>query len=215
MLKSGILPDSKNYNLLLRTARDCGIGDPALATSLLLRPVQKPEKGNLSVPGSKTVIDVDLLERQLFLQADPLSERQRGSEEELHSQQDLTQLIPADQTAPLPVNLAGEGGDLNLLDIFEGKVGSVISLGCVDGASDRLALIGGAKGFLDKMEANGLVPDLRTLTLLADMMEPGYTSLQMLLKVAKRHKVKLDVAFFNSVIHRAVRGGDAEGAKVQ
>lgn len=218
MLNSGIRPDSKNYNLLLRTARDCGIGDPALASSLLLRPAHKSERGNLSVSGSKDMIDIDLLERQLFIQADSLRDRQqdsRGTEEESYSKQDMTQLIPVRQAAPVPVNRAVGGADLNLLDIFEGKVGGVISLGSVDGASDRLALMGGAKGFLDKMEANGLSPDLRTLTLLADMMEPGYTSLQMLLKVATRHRVKLDVAFFNSAIHTAVRRGDPEGAKVQ
>ncbi|CAF98150.1 unnamed protein product, partial [Tetraodon nigroviridis] len=216
MLNSGIRPDSKNYNLLLRTARDCGIGDPALASSLLLRPARTSERGNLSVSTSKELIDVDLLERQLFVQADPLRDGQRnsgGSEEEPRGNQDMTQLLPVAQAAPVPANLAVDGADLNLLDIFEGKASGVISLGSVDGASDRLALIGGAKGFLDKMEANGLGPDLRTLTLLADLTEPGHTSLQMLLKVAARHKVKLDVAFFNSAIHAAVRRGDPEGAK--
>lgn len=217
MLNSGIRPDSKNYNLLLRTARDCGIGDSALAASLLLRPAEKSESRNLSVSGSKGVIDLDLLERQLFIQADLLRDSQqdgRGSEDESHSNRDMAQLVPVTQDAS-PVNVAGDGAHLNLLDIFEGKVGGVISLGSVDGASDRLALIGGARGFLDKMEANGLSPDLRTLTLLADMMAPGYTSLQMLLNVATRHKVKLDVAFFNCAISTAVRRGDPEGAKVQ
>lgn len=222
MLNSGIRPDSKNYNLLLRTARDCGIGDPALASSLLLRPARTPERENLSVSGSKEVIDIDLLERQLFIQAGPLRDSQQdsrgGGGDESHSKQDRTQLRPARQAAPLPPlpgRLAVDGADLNLLDIFEGKLGGVISLGSVDGASDRLALIGGAKGFLDKMEASGLSPDLRTLTLLADMMEPGHTSLQTLLKVATRHKVKLDVAFFNSAIHAAVRRGGPEAAKVR
>lgn len=218
MLNSGIRPDSKNYNLLLRTARDCGIGDPGLAASLLLRPVQTSERRNQSVSGSKGVIDIDLLERQLFLQADPLRDHQQDSrdgEDESHSNQDMTQLVPVRQDAPVPVDLAADGAHLNLLDIFEGKVGGVISLGSVDGAADRLLLIGGAQGFLHKMEARGLSPDLRTLTLLADMMEPGNTSLQMLLNVARRHEVKLDVAFFNSAIYTAVRGGDPEGAKVQ
>lgn len=217
MLNSGILPDSKNYNLLLRIARDCGIGDPALATSLLLRPVQKSESKQKSASRGKQVIDIDLLERQLFIQADALSEQKqdnRGSEDESHSKEDMTQLAPVTQTAPVPVNLA-DGASLNLLDIFEDKVGGVISLGSVDKVSDRLALIGGPKGFLDKMEANGLSPDLRTLTLLTGMIEPGYTSLQMLLKVAKKHEIKLDVAFFNTAIHTAVRSDDPEGAKVK
>lgn len=218
MLNLGIRPDLKNYNLLLRTARDCGIGDPALATRLLLSAEEEFERGDLSLSGSKDGLDIDLLERQLFIQADPVRDSQQGSRgraEESCSKPDTAQLIPVRQAAILPGNLAVDGAVLNLLDLFEGEVGGVISLGSVDEASDRLALLGGPKGFLDKMEAKGLSPDLRTLTLLADMMESGYTSLQMLLKVAKRHKVMLDVSFFNSAIHAAVRHGDPEGAKVQ
>ncbi|XP_037621128.1 pentatricopeptide repeat-containing protein 1, mitochondrial [Sebastes umbrosus] len=222
MLRSGILPDSKNYNLLLRTARDCGIGDPALATGVLLRPDRQYERERVShvksESGRKDLIDIDFLEKQLFLQPDPLGDSQqdsRSSEEESYSRQDSTQLVPVRQreTASLPVDLAADSTAPNLLDLFEGKRGGVVSLGTVDGASDRLALIGGAKGFLEKMAAKGLSPDLRTLTLLADTMEPGYQSLQMLLRVAKQHKVKLDRAFFNTVIRRAARAGDLEEAK--
>lgn len=220
MLRSGILPDSKNYNLLLRTARDCGIGNPALASSVLLGPDwnYKREHGShvKSESVCKDVVDIDLLERQLFIQPDPHNDSQqssRDSEDESYSRQDSTHLIPVRQTVPLPVELAGDCAVPNLLDLFEGKRGGVISLGTVDGASDRLALIGGAKGFLEKMGAGRLSPDLRTLTLLADTMESGYQSLQLLLKAAKQHNVKLDVAFFNSVIRRAARASDLEGAK--
>ncbi|XP_076583551.1 pentatricopeptide repeat-containing protein 1, mitochondrial [Chaetodon auriga] len=219
MLRSGLHPDSNNYNLLLRTARDCGIGDPALATDLLLRPVETYGTERLSrdksESGSKDLIGIDLLERQLFIQPDPVSDGQQDDRdrEESYSRQDSTNLIPVSQTVSLPVDLAGDCTAPNLLDLFEGKRGGVISLGTVDGASDRIALIGGATGFLEKMEASRLSPDLKTLTLLADMMEPGYQSLQVLLKVARQHKVKLDVAFFNSAIRRAAKAGDQEGAK--
>lgn len=219
MLRSGIVPDSRNYNLLLRTARDCGIGDPALATGMLLRPDEKYEREHVSdikpQSGCKDVIAIDLLERQLFVQPDPQRDSQqhtRHSEEESYSRQDSTHLVPVRQTVSLPVDYSDSSAP-NILDLFEGQRGGVVSLGTVDGASDRLALIGGAKGFLEKMAANRLTPDIRTLTLLADTMEPSYQSLQMLLKVAKQHKVKLDVAFFNSVIRRSARAGDLEGAK--
>lgn len=218
MLKSGILPDSKNYNLLLRTARDCGIGDPALASGVLLRSEWETGREHSSRvrsnPACKDLIDVDLLERQLFIQ--PESHRDsrqdsRGSEEETPRGEDSTDLIPVRQKENFlqPVAVAP-----NLLDLFEGKGAGVISFGTVNGASDRLALIGGGRGFLEKMAAKGLSPDLRTLTLLADTMEPGHQTLQMLLKVAKQHQVRLDVAFFNSAIRRAARTGDLEGAKV-
>ncbi|XP_068445075.1 pentatricopeptide repeat-containing protein 1, mitochondrial isoform X2 [Clinocottus analis] len=221
MLRSGIHPDSKNYNLLLRTARDCGIGDAALATSVLLGPDQQYERERVSKGKSesrrKDVIDIDLLEKQLFIQAEAHNDSQqdsRGSEEESLSE-DSVHLVPVRQrdTASLPVHTAGDSTAPNLLDVFEGKRGGVVSLGTVDGASDRLALIGGAEGFLEKMAAGQLTPDLRTMTLLGDTMEPGRQSLQMLLKVAKQHQVKLDVAFFNTVIRRAARAGDLEEAK--
>ncbi|XP_047434128.1 pentatricopeptide repeat-containing protein 1, mitochondrial-like [Mugil cephalus] len=217
MLRSGILPDSKNYNLLLRTARDCEIGDLALAAGVLLGNDCERQKGSqdASESRSKGVIDIDVLERQLFLQPDPHSDGRRSEVESNSRGQHSTDLIPVRQNGdiPPPVDLVAVSTAPNLLDVFEGKRSAVISLCAVDGPSDRLALIGGAKGFLEKMAANGLSPDLRTLTLLADTMEPGYESLQLLLKVAKEHRVKLDVPFFNSVIRRAARASDLEGAK--
>ncbi|XP_077426525.1 pentatricopeptide repeat-containing protein 1, mitochondrial-like isoform X3 [Vanacampus margaritifer] len=195
MLKSGLIPDSKNYNLLLRTARDCGMGDPALASSILLHsnePHVKSRKG----------VDIDLLERQLLHQPDV---RDGGCVE---TQNSLVPLRPA-KTTLLPVDL-----NPNMLDLLEGKDGSgVISLRAVEGASDRLAVLGGGQGLLEKMAAAGLEPDLRTLTLLADTMAPGLRSLETLLKVAKQHRIKLDVAFFNSAIRRAAKSGDLDGAK--
>ncbi|XP_061840184.1 pentatricopeptide repeat-containing protein 1, mitochondrial [Nerophis lumbriciformis] len=197
MLKSGIVPDSNNYTLLLRTARDCGMGDAALASSILLGPHVQGQKSG------KAQVDVDLLERELFVPADA----QGGGE---HSHQTQNSLVPSrpDETGLMPV-----GSAPNLLDLLEGTGYGSISFGSVDGPADRLALLGGGEGFLDKMAANGLKPNIRTLTLLADTMEPGVRSLEALLKVAKRHHVKPDAAFYNSAIRRAARAADLEGAK--
>ncbi|CAB1338126.1 unnamed protein product [Coregonus sp. 'balchen'] len=109
-----------------------------------------------------------------------------------------------EQEAPigsLPCLSAASTRPPNLLDLSVGRAGEgcVVSLGAVSGAFDRLALMGGAQGFLDKMATAGLCPDIRTLTLLADIMEPGSQSLHSLLAVAKQHGVKLDAAFYNSV----------------
>ncbi|TNN75940.1 Pentatricopeptide repeat-containing protein 1, mitochondrial [Liparis tanakae] len=211
MLRSGIVPDSQNYTLLLRTARDCGIGDPAVASGVLLRPDRPLQRER------NAVLDLDLLEKQLFIQPEPRADgQQRGTGgEEASDGKDSAHLVPVRQidAVLLPVDAAGDSAAPNLLDLFEGKRVDVVSLGAAAGASDRLALIGGAEGFLEKLAAGQMCPDLRTVTLLADTMEPGRQSLQTLLKVAKQHKVKLDAAFFNTVIRRAARAGDLEEAK--
>lgn len=217
MLQSGIIPDTKNYNLLLRIARDCGIGDTGLATDVLLRNCKSgKQRTGVSESRCKDIVDIDLLERLLFFQPDPHSVTQQDSRhsEEFNSRQDSTYTMPVrrKENTSLPVNIADSTAP-NLLDLFEGKSSDVISLGTVDGACDRLAVIGGAEGFLEKMAAKGLSPDLRTLTLLADTMDPSYQSLQVLLNVAKQHQVKLDAAFFNSVIRKVAKANDLEGTK--
>jgi len=229
MLNSGIRPDAINYNLLLRTARDCGIGDPTTATYLLLSPDEEGQKSRRrSRRGSKDPIDIDLLERQLFLQpgqdgtsqftadrkADKGSAQVTGAEMVPYSSEPDVDHKVVDEEGPCH-SLSCQLLTPNLLDLFERKSRAVVSIGTVGGASDRLALIGGGQGFLEKMASSGLCPDLRTLTLLADTMEPGSQSLQVLLREAKQHKVKLDVAFFNTVIYRAAKAGDLDAAKVQ
>ncbi|KFV41140.1 hypothetical protein N341_10171, partial [Tyto alba] len=83
MTKLGIKADSHLYNLMLRAARDCGIGDPAVASELLLRPTneissqlrltpgrQKEKVKKLMKKGSESAaavqLDVEAMEKQLF-----------------------------------------------------------------------------------------------------------------------------------------------------
>ncbi|XP_075021479.1 pentatricopeptide repeat-containing protein 1, mitochondrial [Calonectris borealis] len=82
MTKLGIKADSHTYNLMLRAARDCGIGDPVVASGLLLRPThetsqlklapgrQKEKVKNQKKKGSESAaavqLDVEAMEKQLF-----------------------------------------------------------------------------------------------------------------------------------------------------
>lgn len=235
MLRMGIRPDVQNYNLLLRAARDCGIGNPAVASALLLTSDCGQEGQAVKVRGQGSApLDVDALESQLFTQHpdNDLSHHSNDPSNILSHHSDLdssvvapitTQLVMVrkggEQEAPigsLPCLSGTSSHPPNLLDLSVGRAeeGGVVSLGVVSGMFDRLALMGGAQGFLDKMATAGLCPDIRTLTLLADTMEPGIQSLHSLLAVAKQHGVKLDAAFYNSVIRRAARAGDLQEAKV-
>lgn len=216
MLSAGIKPDVQNYNILLRVARDCGIGDPALASKLLLRRQEESvSKLTAQRRGQRSrlregachpePLDVDVFERHVL--TDTAS---APAQLTLDSDSKQTQLIPASSSS----YLATSPSVPNLLDPSTCH-SDVVALATASTASNRLALIGGLDGFLDKMSSDGLKPSIKTLTLLADVTEPSSQSVRSLIDVANQGGVKLDVGFFNTLIRRAAKAGDVEGVKVR
>uniref|UniRef100_A0A8B9EZQ0 Pentatricopeptide repeat-containing protein 1 n=1 Tax=Amazona collaria TaxID=241587 RepID=A0A8B9EZQ0_9PSIT len=223
MTMLGIKGDSHTYNLMLRAARDCGIGDPAVASELLLSPPSenspqlrlapgrqkekvKKQKKKGSESGAAVQLDVEAMEKQLFqegsVQPKEVTRPQnrdmnqaKGEAEQAHQSQKL-------QFSNLP----------NLLD---SKIpnGAVVSLGRVAAPSSRLALMGDVEGFLNKMKEDNAEPNIKTFTLLAELVEPQSPSESALLALLDKHKVKVDVTFFNTLIRKKSKQGDLEGAK--
>ncbi|NWI60432.1 PTCD1 protein, partial [Calyptomena viridis] len=242
MTKLGIKADSHNYNLMLRAARDCGIGDPVLASELLLRPPENPSQ--LQLPpgkqermknwrrkGSESAavrLDVEAMEKQLFqessvqpkeliqqqnkdvnqAEAEPVSpDTPSGAGAMMrrdHSEMEMEQAHPS-QKLPL-CNLP------NLLDSGMPDT-AVVSLGTVATPSHRLALMGDVEGFLNKMKEDNAEPNIKTFTLLAELVEPQSPSESSLLALMDEHKVKVDVTFFNTLLRKKSKQGDLEGAK--
>uniref|UniRef100_W5MBQ7 Pentatricopeptide repeat domain 1 n=1 Tax=Lepisosteus oculatus TaxID=7918 RepID=W5MBQ7_LEPOC len=223
MLKVGIEPNSHSYNLLLRAARDCGIGDSSVASRLLLSneeavtpKVTRGRRGQKVKNGKEwtcaATLDVDALESQLFLEAST-----RRGEESLqvgnvtaHLNEEINHVTPIESTSPLS-SVTSESLP-NLLDLRIDYT-NIISLGSVRSASDRLALMGNMEGFLSKMKGHGLKPDIRTLTLLADIVESGSQSESSLLSIFEEHGLKPDILFFNTWVRKKAKLGDLEGAK--
>lgn len=246
MLKIGIKPDTQNYNILLRAARDCGIGNPELASALLLRRTEEANPKLTSGRKSRRtkakeetlcpkVLNIDAFENELFVDSHtrdavipnthPAPQRQASqNENDQRKSQGEVQMLSSSPQAERNLlsgslscqsQLAPQSPCLpNLLDPSTCH-SDVVALGPVKSASDKLALIGNFDGFLEKMTSDGLEPNIKTITLLADVMEAGSQSVQSLIDVAKKTGIKLDVAFFNTLIRRAAKTGDLDGAKVR
>lgn len=233
MLSLGLQPSRHGYNLLLGAARDCGLGDPEVASALLLRP--REEVVSLQPPACEQrarrkaqagMVDnmsarlhVETLERQLFLEPSQALERPPEPQEARvpsKAQPEVETKVDYEHTVAL-ASVASElppgGLEANLLTL--GAVPpAVVSFGTVTTPADRLALMGGLEGFLGKMAEHGLRPDIKTLTLLAEVVDPGSPAESSLLTILDMHQVEADVTFFNTLMRKKSKLGDLEGAKV-
>ncbi|XP_021267423.1 pentatricopeptide repeat-containing protein 1, mitochondrial [Numida meleagris] len=249
MTKLGIKANSHSYNLMLRAARDCGVGDPAVASEVLLRPTDENSPQLRLAPGRQKVknqrkkgaeaaptvqLDVEAMEKQLFWESSVVPE-----ELIMQQNQDVNQAeikpVPTGLDSP-NVNHSRTGALMrrgqdemlqeqaclsqklhfcNLPNLLDSQIpdAAVVSLGMVSTPSDRLSLMGDVEGFLNKMKKDNAEPDIKTFTLLAELVEPQSPSESSLLALLDEHKVKVDVTFFNTLIRKKSKSGDLEGAK--
>ncbi|NWR48014.1 PTCD1 protein, partial [Regulus satrapa] len=239
MNKLGIKADSHTYNLMLRAARDCGIGNPTVASKLLLSPPEnspqlklppgrRKEKGKTQrKKGSESAavqLDVEAMEKQLF----------QEPEEQIQQQNKDVARAEAEPAAPDSLSRAGalmrraqsemekeqphprqELPFCNLPNLLDSRSAdtAVVSLGTAATPSHRLALMGDVEGFLNRMKEDNAEPNIKTFTLLAELVEPQSPSESSLLALLDHHKVKVDVTFFNTLMRKRSKQGDLEGAK--
>ncbi|XP_045140444.1 pentatricopeptide repeat-containing protein 1, mitochondrial [Echinops telfairi] len=233
MLNLGIQPSRHGYNLLLGAARDCGLGDSAVASELLLRPTEEAALLQASVGrqprarraaqagkggGVSARLHVEALEKQLFLEPSPVLEGSPKHQDAMalgKAQCEVDTVGGPDYTeafSPVALQPPPSGLEVSLLSPAAVPP-ALVSLGTVATPADRLALMGGMKGFLGKMAEHGLQPDIKTLTLLAEVVAPGSPAESSLLATLDAYQVEADVTFFNTLMRKKSKLGDLEGAK--
>ncbi|NXJ69911.1 PTCD1 protein, partial [Rostratula benghalensis] len=250
MTKLGIKADNHTYNLMLRAARDCGIGDTVLASELLLSPsdenssqlrlaagrqkekVKNQKKKKELESAAAVQLDVEAMEKQLFQESlvkpeELIQQPQKdGTRAEMEAAALNSPSVAPSRTGALmrrgQTQMEQEGALLgqkqhfcNLPNLLDSRMpdAAVVSLGTVATPSDRLALMGDVQGFLNKMKEDDAEPNIKTFTLLAELVEPQGPSESSLLALLEEHKVKVDVTFFNTLIRKRSKRGDLEGAK--
>lgn len=81
--------------------------------------------------------------------------------------------------------------------------------------SNRLILFGGLEGFLNRMAYCRVKPDIKTITLLLDLIPNSKEAEDLLIEIAEKRDVTLDIDFFNMLIKRRSMRSDYKGAKVR
>ncbi|KAJ7305904.1 hypothetical protein JRQ81_010270 [Phrynocephalus forsythii] len=73
--------------------------------------------------------------------------------------------------------------------------------------------MGNMDGFLKDMKSKEVAPNIKTFTLLAEVVEPNGPSEASLLAVMEENGVEPDITFFNTLIRKKSKQADLEGAK--
>ncbi|KYQ54424.1 Pentatricopeptide repeat-containing protein 1 [Trachymyrmex zeteki] len=79
--------------------------------------------------------------------------------------------------------------------------------------SNRLILFGGLEGFLNRMSNDGVKPNIKTITLLLDLIPNTVSAENLLVKTAEEKNIELDIDFFNMLIKRRSIRFDYKAAK--
>ncbi|XP_029174644.1 pentatricopeptide repeat-containing protein 1, mitochondrial [Nylanderia fulva] len=79
--------------------------------------------------------------------------------------------------------------------------------------NNRLILFGGLEGFLNKMDRSKVNPDIKTITLLLYVIPNTTQAENLLIEIAEKRNIELDIDFFNMVIKRRSLRFDYKSAK--
>lgn len=80
--------------------------------------------------------------------------------------------------------------------------------------SNRLLLFGGIDGLLNRMAADDVKPDAKTITLLLDLIPNTVSAENLLLKTVDMSNIQLDIDFYNMLIKRRSMRREYKAAKV-
>jgi len=95
------------------------------------------------------------------------------------------------------------------------SVDGTVELQLPESVSDRLAMLGGVSGILAQMDRDKAKPDVKTFSLLLDMMPLSLDAETDLLSAMNFYNVQADVDFYNMLIRKKNLRGDFAGANVR
>lgn len=182
LMKMGrVKPSLSTYNLLLRAIRDTNLGDLKVNDVLISN---SEESKILISDGSRP----DLLATPPVVRSVPeislLQRSKRNEADQNISKKKETSLATDDQNHSL-----------------QGDLFPQMSLDAII-RKNRLILFGGFDGIVKRIEDDDVVPDVKTITLLLDLVPNTKEAEKYVIRYAKNKKIGLDIDFYNSLIKR-------------
>lgn len=104
----------------------------------------------------------------------------------------------------------------SLPDLLDPRIAvdSSVELRLPESAVDRLAMLGGVSGMLARMACDKAVPDVKTFSLLLDLMPFSLEAENDLLASMNLYNIEADVDFYNMMIRKRNFRRDFAGALV-
>lgn len=226
-----IKPSVYTYNTFLRSIRDCGLGDIE-TTKDVINKILPSKDGELllalsgensSILSLSKVHSTENADKITSLAPNTPSSSENPVENPNkigHAQEHLTEDIHDGGNKIEFVSHTKIQNDSNLasnrpnLMATVPRLGSLLSLSEVKEPHERLLLVGGMKGFLESMDKNQCVPDIKTFTQLLECIPGSLTAEQELLAALKKLNVVPDISFYNILMKKRSMRCDYEGAKV-
>lgn len=177
MRRLNIEPDLFSFNLMLRCARDCGIG--TLATESPVHPNYLLESGS----PNESITATEPVETRSILPVAGKIDSPVGAGHDLMTVSQMPSSLPNF----LARNVACR---------------SLISLDQLDQPENRLALLGGVGGFFNQLRKDRVAPDIKTVTLLLETSASNLLQEKILIESADKMRVAFDVDFFNLLIKK-------------
>ncbi|XP_066603550.1 pentatricopeptide repeat-containing protein 1, mitochondrial [Prorops nasuta] len=196
MLRSKIKPTVITYNLLLTAIKDTNFGD--LDVDQLLLPGVKESQIIVEKNSQSNLLSKQpALNTLLIESADTLKDvTVKTGSGIYYSYKEETQLVP-------------ESNHENKLQTKEEILTSLNKIL----QKNRLILFGGIEGIFSSMKENDILPNVKTVSILLELIPNTKTAEEAFLKQIHKNKVELDICFFNLLIYRRSKRLDYESAK--
>lgn len=193
-----MVPDIHSFNLMIRAARDCGIGD-ANKMKRVITNILHGSHASVKLKSNKT--QVFLIEAKPKTVINPNGNDNADAVEEPKSTNELVSTEVCDQ---MP----------NLLSKLP-HLGSIVQLSLVETPEDRLMLLGGVKGIIAELEETKVRPNVKTFSQLLYTIPSTREAEHDLIQQMRYMRVRADIDFFNLLIKKRIYRKDYDGAKVR